>query len=134
MAEAEQLVATIRSSGARLEVPGVVDLTDLTVGANGIARIVLQSIQEMLLKIALQMAHDDYTDRREHQRQGIALANAEGRSGGRKSDRRKHSRIIALRNAGRGIADTAELVECDRSTVKRVWASYRAMRGKAPSP
>jgi len=134
LAEAEQLVATIRSRGARLAVPGVVDLTDLTVGADGIARIVLQSVQEMLLKIALQMAHDDYTDRRERQRQGIALAKAEGRSGGRKSDRGKHSRIIALRNAGRSIADTAELVGCDRSTVKRVWASHRSMKDKAPSP
>lgn len=134
LAEAEQLVATIRSRGARLAVPGVVDLTDLTVGADGIARIVLQSVQEMLLKIALQMAHGDYTDRRERQRQGIALAKAEGRSGGRKSDRGKHSRIIALRNAGRSIADTAELVGCDRSTVKRVWASHRSMKDKAPSP
>lgn len=134
LAEAEQLVSTIRSRGARLAVPGVVDLTDLTAGADGIARIVLQSVQEMLLKIALQMAHDDYTDRRERQRQGIALAKAEGRSGGRKSDRGKHSRIIALRNAGRSIADTAELVGCDRSTVKRVWASHRSMKDKAPSP
>ncbi len=134
LAEAEQLVATIRSRGARLAVPGVVDLSDLTVGADGIARIVLQSVQEMLLKIALQMAHDDYTDRRERQRQGIALAKAEGRSGGRKRDLGKHARIIALRNAGRSIADTAELVDCDRSTVKRVWAIHLAMSAEAPSP
>lgn len=130
LAEAEQLVATIRSRGARLAVPGVVDLSDLTAGADGIARIVLQSVQDMLLKIALQMAHDDYTDRRERQRQGIALAKTEGRSGGRKSDLGKHARIVAFRTAGRSIAHTAELVECDRSTVKRVWAAHCAIRGK----
>ncbi|MCQ6497961.1 recombinase family protein, partial [Vibrio parahaemolyticus] len=72
------------------------------------------------LKIALQMAHDDYTDRRERQRQGIALAKAAGRSGGRKGDRATHARIVALREAGKSIAKTAELADCDRSTVKRV--------------
>src|SRR3546814_6415470 len=80
----------------------------------------------MLLKIALQMAHDDYTDRRERQRQGIALAKAAGRSGGRKGDRATHARIVALREAGKSIAKTAELADCDRSTVKRVWAAHRA--------
>jgi hypothetical protein len=48
--EAEKLVATIRSKGARLAVPGVVDLRDVTEGANGVAKIVLESIQDMLLK------------------------------------------------------------------------------------
>lgn len=133
LAEAEQLVATIRSRGARLAVPGVVDLTDLACGVDGIARIVLESVQDMLLKIALQMAHDDYTDRRERQRQGIALAKAEGRSGGRKSDRGKHARIIALRAAGKSIAQTAELVECDRSTVKRVWALHCGKMARSPA-
>lgn len=38
----------------------------------------------------------------------------------------KQVRIVALRTAGRSIAHTAELVECDRSTVKRVWASHCA--------
>src|SRR3546814_11069582 len=86
--------------GARCElvaIPGVVDLSDLAADADGIARIVLESVQAMLLKIALQMAHDDYTDRRERQRQGNALAKAAGRSGGRKGDRATHARIVALR-------------------------------------
>lgn len=129
LAEAEHLVAKIRQQGARIAVPGVVDLSDLATGAEGISRIVLESVQEMLLKIALQMAHDDYIDRRERQRQGIALAKAEGRIGGRRSDRGKHARIIALRGAGKSIAETADLVECDRSTVKRVWSGH--LRSKA---
>lgn len=124
--EAEQLVATIRERGARLAVPGVVDLSDLAADSEGIAQIVLQSVQDMLLKIALQMAHDDYADRRERQRQGIAIAKAEGRSGGRKGDLAKHARIIALRDGGKSITQTADLAECDRSTVKRVWAAHCA--------
>lgn len=112
--------------------PGVVVLTDLAVGADVISGIVLQPVQDMLLNNALQMAHDDYIDRRVRERKVSALANAQGRSGGRKIDRSKHARIVALRTAGRSIADTAELVECDRSTVKRVWASHRGMNGEPP--
>lgn len=134
LTEAEQLVETIRARGARLAIPGVVDLSDLAADADGIARIVLESVQAMLLKIALQMAHDDYTDRRERQRQGIALAKAAGRSGGRKGDRATHARIVALREAGKSIAKTAELADCDRSTVKRVWAAHRAAQVQEPSP
>lgn len=54
--EAERLVASIRAQGARLAVPGVVDLSDLAAEAKGVAKVVLESIQDMLLKLALQMA------------------------------------------------------------------------------
>jgi len=73
LAEAEQLIASIRAKGAKLAIPGVVDWSDLAAGAEGVARIVLESVQELLLKLALQMAHDDYETRRERQRQGIQL-------------------------------------------------------------
>ena len=83
--EAERLVASIRAKGARLAVPGVVDLSDLAAEAQGVAKIVLESVQDMLLKLALQMARDDYEDRRERQRQGIELAKRDGRYKGRRS-------------------------------------------------
>ena len=57
-----------------------------------------------------------------------------GRSGGRKGDRATHARIVALREAGKSIAKTAELADCDRSTVKRVWAAHRAAQVQEPSP
>ncbi|BEC72809.1 hypothetical protein VEE57_45250 (plasmid) [Escherichia coli] len=38
----------IRDKGARLAVPGVVDPSELTETAEGVARIVLQSVQDML--------------------------------------------------------------------------------------
>lgn len=69
--EAGRLVASIRAKGARLAVPGAVDLSDLAAEAQGVAKIVLESVQGMLLKLALQMARDDYEDRRKRQRQGI---------------------------------------------------------------
>src|SRR5574340_1181044 len=78
LAEAERLVASIRAKGAKLAVPGVVDLSELAAEANGVAKIVLESVQDMLLKLALQIARDDYEDRRERQRQGVELAKQAG--------------------------------------------------------
>lgn len=122
--EAERLVASVREKGARLAVPGVVDLSELAAESDGVARIVLESVQDMLLRLALQMARDDFEDRRERQRQGIALAKAAGKYGGRKADATMHERIVALRKAGQSIAETARLVPCSVSQVKRVWAAF----------
>ena len=126
LAEAEQLVASIRAKGARLAVPGLVDLSDLADEADGVARIVLVSVQELLLKLALQMARDDYETRRERQRQGVQLAKAAGKYTGRKADTATHQQIVALRRTGQTIERTAELAGCSISQVKRIWALHRA--------
>lgn len=123
--EAERLVASIRAQGARLAVPGVVDLSDLAAEAKGVAKVVLESIQDMLLKLALQMARDDYETRRDRQRQGVDLARAAGKYTGRRADLVTHHRILALRGAGHSIERTAELAGCSVSQVKRVCALYR---------
>lgn len=125
LVEAERLVASIRAKGARLAVPGVVDLSELAGEATGVAKVVLQSVQDMLMRVALQIARDDYEDRRERQRQGIALARRDGRYSGRKADTAMHARIIALRKGGSSIAETAELADCSVSQVKRIWAGYQ---------
>ena len=127
--DAEKLVASIRAKGARLAVPGIIDLGELAAGAQGVARIVLESVQDMLLKLALQMARDDYEDRRERQRQGIELAKAAGRYAGRTPDTAMHERIAALRVGGNSIAETAKLAGCSQSQVKRVCALLRAEAG-----
>lgn len=121
LAEAEQLVGAIQAKGARLAVPGIMDLSELATDATGSTRIVLEAVQDMLLRLALQMARDDYDDRRERQRQGIELAKNAGRYTGRKTDTGMHERIVALRRAGKSIADTARLAGCSESQVKRVW-------------
>ena len=120
--EAEQLIAAIRAKGARLAIPGLVDLSDMARAADGIAKIVLESTQEMLLKLALQMARDDYETRRDRQQQGIALAKASGKYAGRKPDLVMQQRIIALRKAGYSIRATADMAGCSQSQVKRIWA------------
>lgn len=128
LAEDEQLVASIRAKGARLAVPGVVDLSELAAESDGVAKIVLESIQALLLRLALQMARDDYETRRERQRQGVQLAKASGKYTGRKPDTTTHQRIVSLRSSGHTIQKTAELASCSPSQVKRIWA----MQQRAP--
>ncbi|RWL75129.1 MAG: resolvase [Mesorhizobium sp.] len=124
LSEAEKLVTSIREKGARLAVPGIVDLSDIAADAEGVAKIVLESVQEMLLKLALQVARDDFEDRRERQRQGIEKAKVSGKYVGRQADTATHERIIALRLGGNSIARTAKLAGCSQSQVKRVWAQH----------
>ena len=123
--EAEKLVASIQAKGARLAIPGVVDLSELAQDCEGVARIVLEAMQALLLRLALQMARDDYEDRRERQRQGIELAKAAGKYGGRRADLKRHAQIVALRRAGHSIAKTAELANCSQAQVKRVWTESK---------
>lgn len=125
LADAERLIQSIQAKGARLAIPDIVDLSELAAASDGVAKIVLEAVQAMLLKIALQMARDDYLTRRERQRQGIALAKAAGKYSGRITDTGAHDRIIALRAAGHSIKKTSELVPCSESQVKRVWAMQR---------
>ena len=126
LTEAQQLVASIRSKGAKLAVPGLVDLSDLAAESDGVARIVLESVQELLLKLALQMARDDYETRRERQRQGVRLAKVAGKYTGRSPNTTAHNRIVALRAGGQTIKQTAELTGCSLSQVKRIWAIHLA--------
>lgn len=132
--EAERLIASIRAKGACLAVPGIVDLSELAAEADGVARIVLESVQELLLKLALQIARDDYETRRERQRQGVLIARQAGKYLGRKTDTATHRVIIALRGAGRSIAETAGLAGCSESQVKRVWAMHVAAQSEQTNP
>jgi DNA invertase Pin-like site-specific DNA recombinase len=125
LAEAQRLVDSIRSKGAKLAVPGLVDLSEFADEADSIARIVLESVQELLLKLALQMARDDYETRRERQRQGVQLAKSAGKYAGRVADTATHQRIVALRGAGQSIKRTADLAGCSESQVKRIWSIHR---------
>ena len=124
LAEAEQLVASIRTKGAKLSVPGLVDLFDFAADSEGVARIVLESVQELLLKLALQMARGDYETRRERQCQGVRRAKAAGKYAGRAPDTAAHQRIVALRAAGHTIHHTGTLTACSVSQVKRIWALH----------
>jgi DNA invertase Pin-like site-specific DNA recombinase len=123
--EAEKLVQSIRAKGATLAIPGIVDLSEVSAGAEGIARIVLDSVQDMLLKLALQIARDDYEVRRERQSQGVELAKAAGKYKGRKPNDTLNECIVGLRKGGNSIRKTAELAGCSESQVKRIWGAYK---------
>lgn len=132
--QAEQLVDTIRAKGARLAVPGIVDLEELTKDLTGVAAVVVQSVQEMLLRVALQMARDDYEDRRERQKQGIARAKSAGRYKGKRPNSALHRCILEFRATGKSIAETASVCNCSISQVKRICAknNQRASDRKTP--
>jgi DNA invertase Pin-like site-specific DNA recombinase len=119
LAEAEKVIGAIRERGARLAVPGVVDLSELASATTGVPRVVLDSIQDMLLRLALQMSRDDYEERRQRQRQGVQIAKEKGKYAGRKTNTAMHDRILALR-PNHSIAATAKLAGCSESTVKMV--------------
>lgn len=123
--EAERLIESIQEKGAKLAIPGVVDLSELMAEADGMSKIILDAVQKLLLKIALQMSRDDYEVRRERQRQGIALAKEAGKYRGRAADTVVHKRIIALRKDGNTIAETASAAGCSISQVKRIMALHR---------
>ena len=129
--EAERLVATIRDKGATLAIPGIVDLTEISAASQGVAKVVLESVQDMLLRVALQMARDDYEDRRQRQEQGIALAREQGKYRGRRPDKALHDRVVAFRRGGYSIAETARLADCSQSQVKRIWAQRCATSGES---
>ena len=120
LAEAERLVATIRAKGARLAVPGVVDLSELAAEAQGVARIVLESVQDMLLRLALEMPREAWQQLQ--QRQGIELAKNAGKYQGRRADPKRRAQVIALRRSGHSITKTAELAGYSPAQVKRIWA------------
>lgn len=124
LAEAEKLVASIRSKGARLSVPGLVDLSDLAAESDGVTKIVIESVQELLLRLALQMAREDYEVRKERQWQGVQRAKQQGKYQGRKANIDIHRQIVALRQSATTIARTAEITGCSVSQVKRVWALH----------
>jgi DNA invertase Pin-like site-specific DNA recombinase len=118
--EAERLIKSIRDKGARLSVPDVVDLSDLSEGLDGIGKIVVESVQEMLLRLALQIAHDDYEDRQRRQREGIALRKLNKGYQGRKPNTELHKHIIKLRENHYSISEIATMLGCSETTVKNV--------------
>lgn len=124
--DAEKLIATIRGKGARLSIPGIVDLSEISEKNDGISKIVLDAVQDLLLKVALQTARDDYELRKSRQRQGIQIAKAAGKYLGKKPDLITHERIINFRKSGRTIENTAKLAGCSVSQVKRIWAIHKA--------
>lgn len=118
--DAERLIESITSTGAVLAVPGVLDLSQVAASVDGVAKILLAGLQEMFLKITLQLARENYELMRDRQEQGIVLAKAQGKYQGRKPNLRRNQQILAFRQSGKSIAETARLTDCSLSHVKSV--------------
>lgn len=120
LAHAEKLIERIKAKGAKLLIPGIIDLSDVKADTSDkIAEIVLDAMQTMLLKIALQMARDDYETRRKRQKEGIEIAKKNGKYTGRKATINENA-ILTMLNNGLSISKTAETAKCSISSVKRI--------------
>ena len=118
MDKAEALMATIRAKGAKVSVPGLIDLPK---AGEGVADIVMNAMQEMLLKIALYQCRQDYETRRQRQAEGIAVAKAKGGVyKGRKPDTIANAKIVELRAIGYTIAKIASTLNVSESQVKLI--------------
>jgi DNA invertase Pin-like site-specific DNA recombinase len=92
------------------------------------SKIVLETMQELLLKIALQMSRDDYDFRKKRQREGIEIARKNGKYQGRRPNKDLHKKIIEchiLHNPPLSISKTAELLNTTVSMVTRVCGYYK---------
>ena len=127
--DAERLIDQIRAKGARLLVPGIIDFSDIIDKTNDtMSKIVLETMQELLLKIALQMSRDDYEFRKKRQHEGIEIARQKGKDQGRRPNKDLHKKIIEchiLHNPPLSISKTAELLNTTVSMVTRVCSYYK---------
>lgn len=124
LSQAETLLDAIKAKGARISVPGLIDMTEILAAhkSDSIACAVLESLQNLLVKIMVAQAHNDYATRRERQAQGIALTrkNEPHKYKGKPANKALHARILELLGEGFSIRKVAELLDCNPSTVQRV--------------
>lgn len=123
--EALALINSIKEKGAKLSIPDIFDLSEFSSEATGVTKIVIDSMQDLLLKISLQIARDDYEILRQRQKEGVAIAKANGKYKGRRANKQLHKLIIECRSAGKSINKTAELLNCSPSTVKNIWSKHK---------
>jgi DNA invertase Pin-like site-specific DNA recombinase len=123
--EALALINSIKEKGAKLSIPDIFDLSEFSSEATGVTKIVIDSMQDLLLKISLQVARDDYESRRKRQKEGVEIAKAKGKFKGRRANKQLHKLIIDCRSSGKSINKTADQLNCSATTVKKVWSNYK---------
>jgi DNA invertase Pin-like site-specific DNA recombinase len=117
MDKAEALMATIKAKGAKVSVPGLIDLPK---AGDGVADIVMNAMQEMLLKIALYQCRQDWETRRQRQAEGIVVAKTKGVYKGRKPDIVTNAKIVELRALRYTISKIASTLNVSESQVKLI--------------
>lgn len=136
-ADAEQLIDEITAKGAKIQVPEIFDFEELGVffEQDGslpgyLLQPLLAALQKMFLRMALNMAYQDWAVRKRRQKEGIALAKQRGSYPGRQPDNALHDKIIKLRLQGLSITQTAQTLGCSISTVNRVSRQYKEKTGR----
>lgn len=118
MDRAEALMKRIKKQGATVSVPGLIDLPKV---GDERAAIVMEGMQEMLLRLALYQCRQDWETRRLRQAQGIEVAKARGVYKGRKPNTFINNKIVALRKIeGFTIAKIASTLNVSGSQVKLI--------------
>lgn len=132
--KALELINTIKSKGAKIQVPEVFDFETISkeIGSNTerfdpafLMSDLFVAMQNMFMKLAVSIAYDDYRKRKERQKQGVELAKKEGKYRGRQSNLTLHNAIISHRKNGFSITETAQMLQTSESTVKRVWSKFK---------
>lgn len=123
--DAEKLIERIKTKGAILAIPGILDLSQIKTD-NEVSKIVLEAVQSILLKVALYYAREDYIMRRKRQMEGIAQARSLGKYKGRRPDYNLHRTVFALRKSGMTIEDTAKTAGCGVAQVSRIMKQYQS--------
>lgn len=129
--QAEELIEKIENKGARLLIPGIFYFDDiLSFESNkslpsDLLKPLLDGVQKMFLRIALQASFDDWELRQKRTKQGIKIAKDKGKYKGRKPNKELHAAIIELRKNGLSIKKTAIALNCSESTVFRVWKNRK---------
>lgn len=119
LSEAKKLIAAIRDKGAKIAISGVCDFDKIIASSTDeVTRIVLEACQEMLLNLALQIAHNDYLLRRKRQKEGIALNRYKFK--GKRRNQELWDKVIECTNLGMTIKRTSELLGVGTATVSRV--------------
>lgn len=101
--------------------PNVLELPTNQAEPDSLEAIVFKAMQDLLLKILLKSASDDYELRRKRQAAGIKRAKEEGKRLGRQVSQKRIADIISCRQQGLSISKTAKIVGCSEATVKRIY-------------
>lgn len=128
MDKAEALMDQIKAKGAKVSVPGLIELPQ---SEEGLAGIVMEATQAMLLKMALYQCRADWETRRERQKQGIEIAKTKGVYTGRKPDTVANAKIVELRKLGYTIAKVASTLNVSESQVKLILKKAASTTAKA---
>lgn len=138
--KALELINAIKKRGAKIQVPEVFDFGLISEAMNTnkptqeknmfdpnfLMSDLFNALQEMFLKIAVAIAHDDYKKRRERQKQGIALAKATGKYKGRKPNKSIHKAIIEHRQNGMSYRKIADKLGISESLTYKVWKKFKS--------